>query len=102
MDDLYNLFLMAGIVIAVIIGAFLGIKFMTEGIEGKAKIKEALIPFCIGCIVIFGAFGIWRIAMILFGEVEEAQDVQKTSVQEQQYFEIQGIDDTNIFEDVIC
>lgn len=84
MDDLYNLFLMAGIVIAVIIGAFLGIKFMTEGVEGKAKIKEALIPFCIGCVVIFGGFGIWKVAMHIFGEVE---NVQETSVQEQQYFE---------------
>lgn len=72
-DSLYNLFLWAGIVIAVIVGAFLGVKFMTESVEGKAKIKEALIPFCIGCVIIFGGFTIWRIAMKTFGEIEEVE-----------------------------
>ena len=83
-NDLYNLFLMAGIVIAVIIGAFLGIKFMTEGVEGKAKIKEALIPFCVGCLVIFGGFAIWRVAMVLFGEVEE---IETSSISQQQHIQ---------------
>ena len=69
-DSLYNLFLWAGIVIAVIVGAFLGVKFMTESVEGKAKIKEALIPFCVGCVIIFGGFTIWKISMKLFESVE--------------------------------
>ena len=72
-DSLYNLFLWAGIVIAVIVGAFLGVKFMTESVEGKAKIKEALIPFCVGCVIIFGGFTIWRIAMNLFNDLESEE-----------------------------
>ena len=34
---------------------------MLGSIEEKAQVKEALIPFIIGCIVVFGAFGIWKI-----------------------------------------
>lgn len=71
--DLFNLFWWAGLVIAVIVGAFLGIKFMTESVEGKAKIKEALIPFCVGCVIIFGGFTIWRIAMNLFNDMESEE-----------------------------
>ena len=44
-----------------IIAGILGIKFMIGSAEEKAQIKDALIPFVIGCIVIFGAFGIWKI-----------------------------------------
>ncbi len=72
-QDLYSLFWWAGLVIAVIVGAILGVKFMTEGAEGKAKIKEALIPFCIGCVVIFGSFAIWKIAMNLFNDLESEE-----------------------------
>ncbi len=68
---LYDFFWWIGLAAAAIIGTFLGIKFMTSGIEGKAKVKEALIVFVVGCIVIFGAFTIWKIAMKLFNEVEE-------------------------------
>ena len=54
---IYNILLFAGMAAAVI----LGIKFMIGSAEEKAQIKDALIPFVIGCIVIFGAFGIWKI-----------------------------------------
>ena len=58
---IYNILLVAGICIAAIVSVILGIQFMLGSIEQKAKIKEALIPFIIGCVVIFGAFGIWKI-----------------------------------------
>lgn len=38
----------------------LGIQFVTTGVEGQAKIKEKILPYIIGCIVVFGGFGIWR------------------------------------------
>lgn len=72
-DTLYSLFFGAGVAIAVIVGAYLGVKFMTEGVEGKAKIKEALIPFVIGCMIIFGGFSIWKIAMNLFRDIEKTE-----------------------------
>lgn len=58
---IYNILLIAGMCIAVIISVILGIQFMIGSVEEKAKIKDALIPFVIGCVVIFGAFGIWKL-----------------------------------------
>lgn len=59
----YWLFLGIGFALVVIIGVILGIQFITNGVEGKAKVKEKLIPYAIGSIVIFGAFGIWAIVL---------------------------------------
>lgn len=42
---------------------------MLGGIEEQAKIKETLIPYIVGCIVIFGAFGIWKLAVSIMTEV---------------------------------
>lgn len=64
-QDLYNILLFAGIVIAVIIGIILGIQFMTGSVEQKAKVKDALVPYIVGCIVIFGAFGIWKLVVTI-------------------------------------
>lgn len=64
-DLLYNILLTIGIVIAVIIGAVIGIQFMVGSIEQKAKIKETLIPYIAGCVVIFGAFGIWKLVVTI-------------------------------------
>ena len=62
-DEMYYSALAIGIVIAIFVGMVLGIKFITGGVSEKAKIKESLIPFAIGAIVIFGAFGIWRLVL---------------------------------------
>ncbi|MBQ2917507.1 MAG: TrbC/VirB2 family protein [Clostridia bacterium] len=64
-DKIYNALLALGVVISVIVGAALGIKFIVGSVEEQAKIKETLLPYVIGCIVVFGAFGIWRIAITL-------------------------------------
>ena len=60
---LYNTLLIIAIVVAVIVGLIIGIQFMTGSVEQKAKIKETLIPYIAGCIVIFGAFGIWKLVV---------------------------------------
>lgn len=60
-DSIFNILLLAGMIIAVILSSILGIKFMMGSVEEKAQVKETLIPFVIGCIVIFGAFTIWKI-----------------------------------------
>ena len=62
-SQLYFIALGVGIAAAAIIGVILGIQFITSGVEGQAKIKEKLLPYAIGCIVIFGAFGIWKIVV---------------------------------------
>lgn len=59
-DTIYNILLVAGIIIAIIVGLIMGIKFVMSGIEEKAEIKSMLIPYIIGCVVVFGAFAIWK------------------------------------------
>ena len=60
---IYNLLLGVAIVLTVIIGGILGIKFMIASAEDKAEIKKAMIPYILGCVVVFGAFTIWKIAV---------------------------------------
>lgn len=60
-DTVYNILLAAGFFIAVAVGVILGIQFMMAGVDEQAGIKEKLIAYVIGCIIIFGAFGIWKI-----------------------------------------
>lgn len=62
---IYNVLLILVTVIAVIVGSVLGIQFITGSVEQKAKVKDSLIPFVIGCVVIFGAFGIWKLVITI-------------------------------------
>ena len=64
-DIIYNVLLILGTVIAVIVGSVLGIQFITGSVEQKAKVKDSLIPFVIGCVVIFGAFGLWKLVITI-------------------------------------
>lgn len=68
-DSLYNTLFAIGGAIALIVGIILGIQFITSGVEGQAKVKESLIAYGIGCAVLFGSFGIWKLVIILFGEI---------------------------------
>lgn len=60
-DTIYNFLLVIAIIIAVIVGLIIAIKFITGSVSEKAKIKETLIPYIAGCVVIFGAFTIWKL-----------------------------------------
>lgn len=64
----YNLLLAIAIIVAVVIGMVIGIQFMMAGVEEKAKIKEQLLPYVVGCVVVFGAFGIWRLAVTILSK----------------------------------
>lgn len=68
-DLLYNALLIIAIITAVIVGLVIGIQFMTGSVEQKAKVKETLIPYIAGCIVVFGAFTIWKLVVEILGEV---------------------------------
>lgn len=61
--SVYNTLVVVGILVAILIGVALAIKFITESAEGKAEVKNALIPYIIGCVVLFGGFTIWRIVV---------------------------------------
>lgn len=62
---IYKTLIVIGISVAVIMTGVLGIRFMMGSTEEKAQVKEQLIPFIIGCVVIFGAFSIWSIVVNL-------------------------------------
>ena len=66
-DSVYRVLLVIGILVAVIVGAYIGIQFMIASAEDKAKVKESLIPYVAGCAVVFGAFGIWRLVVAVLG-----------------------------------
>lgn len=68
-DSIYNLLSSIGMIVSVIVGIILGITFMMASAEDKAKVKEALIPYIVGCIVVFGAFGIWKIVINTFNGI---------------------------------
>lgn len=61
--SLYNILLEIGVGLSVIIGLVLGIKFMLAGVEEKAEIKKMMWVYVVGCVVTFGAFGIWKIVV---------------------------------------
>lgn len=67
--NIYNVLLIIGIAVSVIISGIMGIRIMIGSAEEKAQIKEQMIPYVIGCGVMFGAFAIWKIAMIIAGAV---------------------------------
>lgn len=68
-NTIYNILLGIGVFLAVAVGMYLGIKFMLASAEDKAKVKESLIPYIAGCVVIFGAFTIWKLAITLLSGI---------------------------------
>lgn len=62
-NTLYNVLLVIGIAVAFIWGIVLGIQFVTGSLGEKADVKKNLIVYVIGCIIIFGAFGIWSMLL---------------------------------------
>ena len=70
MNYVYNTLLVIGTVVVIIVGSILGIKYMTSSVEGQAKIKETLIPFVVGSVVIFGSFFIWKMIVSILTAIE--------------------------------
>ena len=67
--NIYNILFYIGTILSVLVGAILGIKIMMASAEDKAKVKESLIPYIVGCIVIFGSFSIWKIAVTILNSI---------------------------------
>jgi len=67
-DFIYNAALAIALVLAVIIGMIIGIQYMMGSIEEKAKYKEALMPYVLGCFVVFGSLGIWKLIILVLSE----------------------------------
>ena len=63
--NIYNILLTIGIVVAVISGIIIGIKYMLGSVEEKADIKGLLISYIAGCVIVFGAFAIWKLVVTI-------------------------------------
>ena len=70
---IYNILFAIALVLAVGVGLVIGIQFIFGSVEEQAKVKETLVPYIIGVVIIFSAFTIWKIA------VEIGNDVAPTS-----------------------
>ena len=70
-DYLYKVLLAIAVVVAVVVAMVLGIQFMWTSAEEKAKVKEALLPFVVGCFVVFGSFTIWKVAVTIGNDAED-------------------------------
>ena len=64
-NTIYNILLAIGVSVAVIVGAFIGVKLMASNIETKVEAKQLLIPYVVGCVVVFGGFGIWKLVVTI-------------------------------------
>ena len=64
-DSIYNILLFIAVVVSVIVITILGIKYIIGSVETKAEIKDTMVPFIVGCVVVFGSFGIWKIVVTI-------------------------------------
>ena len=57
------------ILVLLIVGAILGVKYMISGADEKANIKEKLIWYVVALVLIFGAVGIYNIVAKIMNNV---------------------------------
>lgn len=68
-EIIYNILFAVALVLAVGIGLVIGIQFVVGSVEEQAKVKETLVPYIIGVIIVFSAFTIWKIAVEIGNDV---------------------------------
>ena len=54
-SSIYNILLICGVIIAVLIGSIMGIKFMIGSVEEKAEYKKSFMPLIIGIVLVVSA-----------------------------------------------
>lgn len=62
---MYNILFTVGVFVAVIVGGIIGIKLMVLSAAEKADVKKLLVPYVVGCVVVFGGFGIWKLVVTI-------------------------------------
>lgn len=62
---IFNILSNIATVVSVLVGLYIGIEFMMGSVEQKAKVKELILPYVIGCVVVYGALGIWKLVVII-------------------------------------
>ena len=68
-QSISSVLLTIAIGITLISAIVMAINFIVQSVEDKAKIKESMIPWIIGIFISFGAYGIWKITMLIFYQI---------------------------------
>lgn len=79
--EIYNLLFTIAVVLAFGVGLVIGIQFITGSVDEKAKIKETLVPYVVGCVVIFSAFTIWKLVIEVGNSVENTTTSSITMIE---------------------
>ncbi len=74
-DKLVDMIRTIGIFIAVGVMMLLGIKYMTGSLEEKATYKKSMVPYIIGCILLFGASTIAPQVVEVFKDIEDPNEL---------------------------
>ncbi len=64
-----SVLLWIAIAVTLISAIVMGINFLTQSVEDKAKIKESMTPWVIGIIISFSAYTIWQITINIFSNL---------------------------------
>ena len=62
-NSVYKILLAIGIIVSIVWGGILGVKFMFGSMEDRVDIKKHLLPYVIWVCVIFGSFIIWSVVV---------------------------------------
>lgn len=76
---IYNILFAIALVLAVGVGLVIGIQFIFGSVEEQAKVKETLVPYIIGVVIIFSAFTIWKIAVEIGNDVAPTPEASGSS-----------------------
>ena len=66
-SQVFTIITSVGMILAVVMMAIMGIKYMMESSEGKAEYKKNMMPYLVGAICVFGASTIAKI-VVGFGQ----------------------------------
>ena len=64
-NNLVSILTTVGVGAAVLVVTILGIKYITGAAAEQAEVKQTLVPLIFGCILVFGAYLIWKIVVLI-------------------------------------
>ena len=68
-NNVFNILFVIGVSVSVVVIAIIGTKTLFGSIEEKSHYKEMLIPFVVGAVVVFGAYGIWKAVITILNKI---------------------------------
>ena len=69
-SSIYNALLAVAVIVAVVVGAILGIRLMMAGLDEKVDAKQGLLTYVVSCIIVFGALGIWKLVVVILTNIK--------------------------------